>query len=139
MYRSRLCAVAISVALVSCSSITGSHDRRVIGTIQEGLNSAIDAPASVSAGQSFNVTVTTVGNSCVSAAGAEFAVHDLVAVITPYDKIREEGTCLDYRAPYPRTVQIRFARAGSAVIRVNGIGDTSRNEVTVERAVTVTP
>ena len=132
-------AVALTLLSVAChQSPVDSHDGRVVGTIDAGgtLNQVIEAPSTVPVGQSFSITVSTFGNSCVSPAGAEVTVKGLVATITPYDVIADE-TCLDYLMPYPRTLQLRFGQAGTATIRVNGRSFYQAGTVSTERSLVV--
>jgi hypothetical protein len=110
----------------------------VVGTIDAGgtLDQVIEAPSTVRAGQSFSITVSTFGNSCVSAAGADVVVQGLVATITPYDVI-SGGTCLDYLKAYPRTLELRFGQAGRATILVNGRSFYQAGTISTERPLLV--
>jgi hypothetical protein len=135
----RSLAVAVSLLSTAChQSPVDSKDGRVVGTIDAGgtLNQVIENPSTVSVGQSFSITVSTFGNSCVSPAGADAVVNGLVATITPYDFI-VGGTCLDYLKPYPRSVQLRFNQAGTATIRVNGRSFYHPGTVSTERSLVV--
>lgn len=129
--------IALAVLSIACHS-SPLEPARVIGNIGgQSATQVIDAPASASAGQSFNVTVSTFGNSCVKAAGADVRVEGLVATITPYDVVATGVTCLDYSKAYPRVVPLSFAQAGAATIRVQGRSDSQPGLVTVERSLTV--
>ena len=110
-----------------------------MGTIDAGqtLSQVIDAPAEASSGQFFTVTISTFGNSCVTAAGADVTIDGLVATITPYDVVAAGGYCLDYLKANPRAVQLSFAQAGAATVRVKGRSDYQSGLVTVERALVV--
>jgi hypothetical protein len=132
-------AVALSLLSVAChQSPVDSHDGRVVGTIDAGgtLNRVIEAPSTTPVGQSFSITVSTFGNSCVSAAGASVVIDGLIATITPYDVIAG-GNCLDYLKPYPRQVQLSFVHAGAAIIRVTGASFYQPGLVAVERPLVV--
>ena len=129
----------LSLVLMAChSSPIEPGGGRVIGTIDAGgtLERVIEAPAAVSPGQSFTVTVSTFGNSCVTPAGAEVVIDGLIATITPYDVVAGE-TCLDYLKSYPRALQLSFRQAGAAIIRVKGASFYQPGLVTVERSLTV--
>lgn len=133
-----LFALPLLFAVTACHhSPLDSGGTRKIGDIDSGgtANQVIDAPATVASNQSFTVTVTTFGSSCVSAAGADVMVDDLVATITPYDIVRD-GTCLEYNKPNPRPVALMFKRAGTATIRVRGA--SYQGIITVEKSVVVT-
>jgi len=131
--------IALAVLSVAChSSPIGPGAGRVVGIIDAGQSfpQVIDAPAQASLGQSFSVTVSTFGNSCVTAAGADVTIDGLVATITPYDVV-VGGVCLEYLKAYPRVVQLSFGQAGAATIRVNGRSDYQLGLVTVERSLVV--
>jgi hypothetical protein len=130
----------LAVLSLAChSSPLDLGPRRVVGIIDAGVTDQqiIEAPAEASSGQSFTVTVYTFGNSCIKAAGAEVAIDGLVATITPYDFVTSDGVCLDYLKAYPRAVQLSFAQAGPATIRVKGLSDSQPGFVTVEHSLVV--
>jgi hypothetical protein len=132
-------AVGLCLVLMAChSSPIESRGGRVVGTIDAGgtLDKVIEAPTAVSPGQSFTITVSTFGNSCVTPAGADVVIDGLIATITPYDVIAG-GNCLDYLKPYPREVQLSFGQAGAAIIRVTGASFYQPGLVAVERPLVV--
>ena len=114
MRRAILTSLFLAVPACHRSPVDLGHGRR-IGVIDAGgtLDRVVDAPASVSNNQSFTITISTFGGSCVTAAGADVTITDLVATITPYDVV-SGGICLDYLKPYPRSVELRFNRTGTA-------------------------
>ena len=131
---------ALSLLSVAChQSPVDSHNGRVVGTIDAGgtLDQVIEAPSTAPVGQSFSITVSTFGNSCVSPAGAEVVVDGLVATITPYDVVVAGEICLDYLKAYPRTLQLHFGQAGTATIRVNGRSFYQAGTVSTERSLVV--
>jgi hypothetical protein len=132
-------AIGLTVLSIACQSSPLNPGTRVIGIIDAGQTSAqvIDAPAEASLGQPFSVTVSTFGNSCVTADGADVTIDGLVATITPYDVIATGVTCLDYLKAYPRAVQLSFGQAGAATVRVKGRSDYQTGLVTVDRSVVV--
>jgi len=97
------------------------------------------APATTFVGEPVTVTVTTFGNTCVSAAGAEVVRRGLEATITPFDQERLIGGCLDVRQANPRPVALSFDHAGEATIRVRGRSPREPGFVTVEASLTVIP
>lgn len=133
--------IALAVLSVAChSSPIGPGAGRVVGIIDGGqsLPQVIDAPAQASLGQSFSVTVSTIGNSCVRPAGADVTIDGLVATITPYDVEFVTGvTCLDIPKASPHVLQLSFGQAGTATIRVKGRSDYQPGLVTVERSLIV--
>jgi hypothetical protein len=141
MHFARPFPIIVSLLFVGCSS--PFETQRVVGLIDAGgetLSHVIDAPSTVSVGRVFSITVSTYGNSCVAAAGADLIVDGLVATITPYDAVSSgHGTCLDYLKAYPRTVELRFAQPGTATIRVNGRRDYPAEPASAERSLVVSP
>jgi hypothetical protein len=131
--------IGLALLLFGCHSPIDPAAGRVVGIIDAGQTfpQVIEAPAEASSGQSFTVTISTFGNSCVAAAGADVTIDGLVATITPYDVVAAKGWCLDYLKAYPRAVQLSFAQAGAATIRVNGRSDYQSGLVTVERSLVV--
>jgi hypothetical protein len=143
MLLTRLFPIALVLLFAACHSSPLESRERVVGVIDAGgetLSRVIEAPSTVPANQVFSITVSTYGNSCVAAAGAEVSVDGLLATITPYDVINSgSGACLDYLKAYPRTVQLRFAQTGTATIRVNGHSDYQAGLVSAERPLAVNP
>jgi hypothetical protein len=139
MFKRWLIPFAASVLCVACRDATG--DQVVIGTIDAGgtLGDVIASPASGSAGEPLSFTVSTFGNSCVAAAGAQVVVRDLQATVTPLDRESRTSNCLDYLKAYPRSVTVTFPRAGDATIRVEGRSFYQSGLVTVEHHVTIEP
>jgi hypothetical protein len=135
----RALPIAVAALSMGCHSSLGPT-ARVVGIIDVGQTSqeVIAAPAEASLGRSFSVTISTFGDSCVRAAGADVTIDGLVATITPYDMIVSTGTCLDYLKAYPRAVELKFTQAGAATIRVKGRSDYQPGLVTVERSLVVT-
>lgn len=131
------CFAAVSIVLTACQSPTSGRER-VVGFIEGGgSQQVIVAPSAVAIGQTFDVTVSTFGNTCVkSAAGADVSIDGLTARITPYDIVRDDETCLDIGLVFPRTVQVRFDHPGAATIRVHGRGFSNR-DITVDHTVLV--
>ena len=110
----------------------------VIGAIDSSGVSGpvIQAPSTVHVGESFEVIVTTRGSSCVRAEGADVEVKGLVALITPRDIVNYAHGCLEYDAPYSRSVKVRFDRVGPGVLRVYGLSD--RKPVIKDQPILVT-
>src|SRR3977135_2445424 len=77
----------------------------VIGTIDAGgtLDNVITGPNRGMVGEHLPFTVSTFGNACLAAAGADVVVQGLEATVTPYDQ-EYGGICIDNLKPYPRPV-----------------------------------
>jgi hypothetical protein len=89
-------------------------------TLADPAISAITAPDTVTAGQPFQVTVTTVGpNSCWRVAATELALQPSLATITPFDRVID-GICAQALVSLQHTVQVRFDVRGQATLRANG-------------------
>ena len=133
-----LAASALVITVAACHTFLRSpKEHHVIGTIDpSGVSGpVIQAPGSVHLGEWFEVTVTTHGSSCVRAEGADVDVRGLIALITPRDIVNYAHGCLEYDAPYPRSVKIRFDQAGAGVIRVRALN--SDQAVITERPILV--
>ncbi|HYH80428.1 MAG TPA: hypothetical protein VEX86_11550 [Longimicrobium sp.] len=149
MTRRLLCLLALPL-LAACppSPVDVVEDRtpplgdRTPGIIRSSYlrSPALVAPAVVSAGQTFQATVTTLGFSgCWRADGAEVATAAATASIHPYD--RQEGeVCTAALVELRRTVDLRFDTPGTAKIVVEGRSDPNEPQsgiVRVEQTVTV--
>jgi hypothetical protein len=116
--------------------------RSSVQTFADPAMGVITAPDTVTAGQPFQVTVTTAGPSgCWQAAGAEKAVQGNLATITPFDRVLD-GICTQAVVSLPRSVEVRFDVRGQATLRVYGrrVVDGNLNgatERTVEKKITV--
>ncbi|HKR08577.1 MAG TPA: hypothetical protein VJS39_05265 [Gemmatimonadaceae bacterium] len=139
MLAGRAVLLALILTSVACGgSFFALNETRVIGNIETGGNQqVIQAPATAQYGQAFDVTVTTFGDSCVQAAGADVATNGATITITPYD-VHRDGTCLDYNAPYPRSVKVQFKVVGTDTLRVKGRSDRG-DIITTDRLVEITP
>ncbi|HEY0036122.1 MAG TPA: hypothetical protein VGB66_05505 [Longimicrobium sp.] len=113
-----------------------------VQTFADPAMGVITAPDTVTAGQPFQVTITTVGPSgCWRADGAEKAVQGNLATITPFDRVEGE-LCTGALVSLPRSVELRFDTRGEATIRVYGrrVRDGNLNaatERTVEQRIIV--
>jgi hypothetical protein len=113
-----------------------------VQTFADPAMGVITAPDTVTAGQPFQVTITTTGASgCWRAAGAEKAVQGNLATITPFDRVEGE-VCTGALVSLPRSVELRFDTRGEATIRAYGrrVVDGNLNaatERTVEKRITV--
>ena len=129
------------ISVLACHTFFGSaKENRVIGNIDVSGRSGevIRAPSTVPIDEPFDVIVTTRGSSCIRADGADVEVKGLIALITPLDILNYAHGCLEYDAPYPRSVKLRFNAVGAGVIRVRG-RNYNDEAVMIERAIAVTP
>ncbi len=124
-----------------------NQQARVPGVLyseSQDLSGSVTAPASVKAGADFQVTVTTSGNGCVSAADEGVILADASADVFVYDfttATRPGTICTMIFKQLQHKVTLRFAAKGEAVIRVWGRrqGGTSQTgePVVVEKRVKV--
>ena len=136
----RMAIVGVIGLFTGCHTfLRSAKEHRVVGNIDPtGVSGpVIQAPNTVHVGQQFEVTVTTRGDSCVRADGADVDVRGLVAVIVPRDIVNYAHGCAEYDAPYPRAVKVRFQQLGTAAIRVQAL-DNNHHPVITERAILVT-
>lgn len=139
----RTSSILFALALAACSSATGTNQKRVVGLISiyndRETPSVLAVPDTVSAGATFTAEVMTFGSSsCTRAAGAEVSTEGRVAEIVPFD-FQATGAgvaCTDDLRGFRRSVPLRFATAGDALVRVRGV-DLSGAPVTRERRIVV--
>ena len=135
-----LLASGLVLCLIGCHTFFRSpREHRVIGIIEvtDVSGPVIQAPSTAHAGEWFEVTVTTRGSSCVRADGADVDIRGLIALITPRDIVNYAHGCLEYDAPYPRRVKVRFDKPGRGVIRVRALNNDDHPVIT-ERPILVT-
>jgi hypothetical protein len=114
-----------TLATQACLAITGPDEERVLGIIDfyaDGTGGVLAAPDTVDAGVDVPVTVTTYGGGCESVGGAEVALSGATATVTVYDYTvsGEDVACPDVLRRFPRTTTVRFANAGTGVLRIVG-------------------
>ncbi len=157
-------AVAATVA-AGCTVTSGPDTETVRGILSFGpegsgdapatadpggdgaLQGSLEAPDTVRVGESFPVTIRTVGlNGCWSSAGEDVSVDGLTATIVPFDSTgqREDVACTMALTSLLHEVELSFGEAGEAVVRVEGrrvIGrEGSETEpLALEETVTVVP
>lgn len=114
---------ALALALGGCTYFYVNSDGLVIiGFVWDdgGGVVVIEAPDTVRAGVAFGAVVNTSGSSsCTTPVRTDVVVDGLVARITPYDRVAEEGTdCTADVAPRPHPVEITFPKAGAGTLEV---------------------
>ncbi len=133
------------VLLTSCNfGESGIFERRVrvVGEISSfGQENAITLPKSVQSGESFEITVITLGGGCMEQGETEVEVQGLQADITPYDYriIPPAGTaCPLYGEDYPHTVGLSFAEKGTATLLFHGIKSAADKDIETTETRTLT-
>lgn len=135
-------AYFLPMVLLGACSLGTDSDARAPGIVaSESLNTPVlVAPTTVGVGQTFNVTVTTLGlNGCYRSGGADVALSATQATIRPYDLIGS-GSCTVGDVLLPRTVAVHFDAPGTAKIVVEGQADPRSGQTSiarVEKTVTV--
>ena len=122
MFSSRT-VIAVVVLLPSmCSNPAEPEWERRLGYLDAHLGvPVLQSPDSVPVGQPFTVTVTTLGDACTRADGADVEAElPLLRIIRPFDLHRTTGVCQAIGLTLPREVTLRFDKPGEAVIRVVG-------------------
>ena len=127
--------VAACVLLAACDAYAFGWDSStgtvVIGFVSNGVSGTviIEAPDTVLAGSSFDVTVNTFGSSsCVRAERLDVEVTDSVARLTPYDRVAPAGIpCTEDLRVHPHVASVTFPSRGDRMLEVlgrSGTGDT---------------
>ncbi len=129
-----------SPLLLGCRQAPTASTQIVIGTIDAGgtLDRVITGPATGVVGERLSLTVSTFGNACITAAGADVNVGGLEATVTPYDRAYQ-GACIDILKAYPRPVTVTFDQPGEATVRVVGRSFYQAGLVTVEHHLSISP
>lgn len=137
-------AAALLLLCAACSPTAsgGPEYVRELALIADGAQTQgqVQVPVAARAGQSFTVVVTTWGGSCRRKAPAEVSVTGLRADVTVYDLNPMGGPCDRAILELEHVVQLRFAQAGTATVRVHGRGLDAQGAlvpVVIERTLTV--
>lgn len=115
-----------AAATVPPENGTNPNVSRILGSLGSDARSAeqaVSVPASVRANQDFEITVTTSGNGCASAADTSIVLGDADADVFVYDYTsanRPGIMCTMIFKTLPHKATLRFTRAGAATIRIWG-------------------
>jgi hypothetical protein len=120
-------------------------EARILGLLDVSGNDALAAPASVRAGEDFQLKITTTGSGCEREGDTGVILMDDSATVMVYDfttATRPGVACTMIFKRLNHTVNLRFSKPGTAIIRVWGrkVGyDTPPMGVptVLERSVTV--
>ena len=133
MKRTLVCMLSLSL-LGGCSLATDGEAREP-GIIQSPSLTVpvLVAPTTVGVGQTFQITVTTLGLSgCYRVGGADVSYSATQATVRPFDMIRNTG-CTASTITLPRTVALHFDVAGTMKIVVEGQNDPSSGQTSIAR------
>ncbi|HYH80429.1 MAG TPA: hypothetical protein VEX86_11555 [Longimicrobium sp.] len=133
--------IVMTLVLGACSLGTDGEAREPGIVASAALKTPVlVAPTTVAAGQTFQVTVTTLGlHSCYRAGGADVTLAATEARIRPYDHIATID-CKQGELLLSRTVALHFDTPGTARIVVEGQNDPRLGQISivrVEQTVTV--
>lgn len=115
---------ACTLLLMSCTSSATAPDgwRLLPGVVDPSLSSvqAVVAPAQVTVGRQFEVTVHTLGSSsCTRANGTQVDRREQVVRITPLDWYAPpHSSCTDDLKAFPHVVMLQLDRVGDAILRI---------------------
>lgn len=123
------------VALGGC--ITGPDAERVVGTVDPSRPSFFVTPQTVTAGQAFEVQVTTILGGCDRPGDTEVAVTTATATVTPFDIRNASGpNCASVQAFFDHSAEVTFTAAGAATVVLRA-RDESGQDIEVSRSVVV--
>lgn len=97
----------------------------------------VQIPDTVAAGEAFTATVRTYGGGCNKKGDTKVEVNDLHATVTPFDVRIESNVCTDILKVFQHTATLRFEKAGTAGVVVQGRKQPGNQVVTVKRTVVV--
>ena len=121
--------------VAACGGAGAGQGARVVARIHPGLSvrPLLATPREVTAGETFTITVTTVGSDCAEADGGTVVVRDSLVRVVPYDRVRrlEGDSACPGRSPrlLSRPLQVTLTRPGPARIRVVGMSATAAEAV----------
>jgi hypothetical protein len=102
---------------------SGPREARVLGLLNEQMADTLIAPRAVSAGEDFQVTITTSGSGCEREGDTGVIVTENSATVMVYDftaATHPGVACTMIFKRLPHNVTLRFTKPGEAVIRVWG-------------------
>lgn len=118
----RLAATVLFVLLTGCGLL--ERRERVVGEIGSfSEQDAVTVPTTVTQGEPFEITVTTLGGGCTEQGDTEVDVEGLRADVTPFDIqiTPPPGTgCTLIGRSFPHTATLSFAEKGSATLVFHG-------------------
>lgn len=128
-----------TAALCACNGILGlGGERQQLGVISFHSDPVVvEAPDTVTRGQTFAVSVRTYGGGCVSQGPTDVRVDDLRATITPFDINSRNNVCTSELRFFQHEASIKFDRAGTATVVFRGTRRPENEPIAVERTVVV--
>jgi predicted RNA-binding protein with TRAM domain len=102
------------------------QEARILGIIDfhaDGTQGVLTAPATVQAGEEFQVTITTFGGGCEREGDTSVVITETAANVMVYDfttATRPDVACTAILKRLPHTVTLSFTTPGEALIRVWG-------------------
>lgn len=136
-------AVCFCALAAACTSLLEPDERRAMGLLFDpelGFEeSAVELPATVTAGEAFTVTIRTWWPSGSARKGVvEVQSRAMAATLTPYDFVRGSGRYgLAAVQRFTHTARLIFWSPGVARVRVRGRAWRSNDVWTIERSVEV--
>ena len=128
------CLITLTLVAAACG-LLGPEENRVLGRVQDVL-----LPDSVRQGQSFTVTVITLGGGCSRQGDTEVEVKGNMALITPYDIqiIPRGGTgCTLIEVAYQHVADVEFPTEGDGLVLVRARDLRSDTAIELRHTVTV--
>lgn len=132
----------LSLSLLGACSLATDGEARAPGIVQSDrlTTPVLVAPTTVSVGQTFQITVTTLGLSgCYRVGGTEVSYSATQATVRPFDLIGNNA-CTAGLITLPRSVALHFDTPGTQKIVVEGQNDPTTGVTSiarVEKTVTV--
>lgn len=122
----RLLAMLLVAGLLACANPHAPSDwTRSPGLLIPTISSTqtIAVPPQVHVGETFTVTVNSMGSStCVRADGMDVSRRGDVLDLVPWDFVAPSGhACTDDLRPFPHRTEITAQSAGTLTIRAHGL------------------
>ena len=119
-YLGRLLVAGAAIAPGACTDAVGVQEFRVVGQYDPNRPNRSDrpdpypeVPRTMKVGTPSEVTIWTVGNTCVRGGDTEVFVDGRKAVVTPYDILKWGGGCWDEGMEFEHKVNLTFHEPGT--------------------------
>jgi|GEM_PF-4238918 len=125
--RAKLFGMWIVTALASCATDQGTMGTISPGVLEVQSRTNVVAPPTAEPGQTFVVSITTYGSSCIEPESTDITCTTNGATIDVFDR-RPSGICTADLAPHLHDATLSFDSAGQRIATVRG-WDSSHHDL----------
>lgn len=142
--------ISLATLLAACSgngpdgpSLFDDRERGPAVLVFHGDTAGVEVPAATRVGQPTTVRFTSFSGGCVSRDSTEASVAGLTAEVRPYQRdprrLRPDLICTADLRLDNNVVELRFAKAGRATVRIVGLAQPGDHPFVLVRELEVTP